>query len=489
MRLLSIILLLISILPAQAQLTLGEAVATARARSVDAAAALNELRGAYWQFRTYRAGLLPELTFSATAPVYSRSYNRYQQPDGSYTFVRNGSIDASGTLSLTQAIWATGGTVSIESSLEYMRQLSGERYNSFMALPVAVKLHQPLFAANTVKWNRRIEPVRYREARARFMEASEEVAMEAVRYFFNLLMARENLLSSRQNLENADKLLTAARAKRAMGQISENDLLQIELTQLNAIGDVTTDLSELRSATMQLASFLDYDISTDSILQPVEPGTPAGQQVTYAQALDLATANNPLAASIRRRQLEADYEVAQKRGLLREITLNAQIGFSGADNAIRHAYGNLHDNAVVSVGFSVPLVDWGRRRAAVKVAESNRELTANRLRKELTDFNHNLFILVERFNNQAEQYRLACRASEIAQQRYDSMVETFLVGRISTLDLADAQQNKDRARSAMLNELYLYWYYHYQLRSVTLYDFATGAGVETDIEEALRLSR
>lgn len=488
MRIFCLILLITGILPAWAKLTLSEAVATARARSVDAAAALNELRGAYWQYRTYRAGLLPELTFTATAPVYTRSYNRYQQADGSYTFVRNGSVDASCTLSLSQSIWATGGTVSVESSLEYMRQLSGERYNSIMALPVAVKLNQPLFAANTVKWDRRIEPVRYREARARFMEASEEVAMEAVRYFFNLLMARENLLSSRQNLENAEKLLTAARAKRSMGQISENDLLQIELTQLTASSDVTADLSELRSAAMQLSSFLGCETGTDSILDPVEPGTPRACEVVFSQALELATANNPMAASIRRRQLEADYEVAKKRGEQRQITLNAQIGFSGADNAIRRAYGDLHDNAVVSVGFSIPLVDWGRRRAAVRVAESNRELTANQLRKELTDFNQNLFILVERFNNQAEQYRLACRACEIAQRRYDSMVETFLVGRISTLDLADAQQNKDQARSTMLNELYRYWYYHYQLRSVTLYDFGAGTPVETDIEEALRVT-
>lgn len=487
MRTIVFLFLAVHLLATGADLTLSEAVATARARSVDAAAALNELRGAYWQYRTYRAGLLPELTLSATAPAYSRSYNRYQQADGSYTFVRNGSVEATGTLSVTQSIWATGGTVSLESSLDYMRQLSGERYNSFMALPVAVTLNQPLFAANTVKWDRRIEPVRYREARARFMEASEEVAMEAVRYFFNLLLAREALASSRQNLENAEKLYTAARAKRDMGQISENDLLQIELTHLTASSDVTSDLSDLRSAAMQLASFLGCELDNDSILTPAEPGLPAQCEVNFGRALDLATANNPLAASIRRRQLEADYEVARKRGEQRQISLNAKLGFSGADNTFSRAYGTLHDNAVVSVGFSIPLVDWGRRRAAVKVAESNRELTENQLRKEQTDFNQNLFILVERFNNQGEQYRLAQRACEIAQRRYDSMVETFLVGRISTLDLAEAQQNKDDARAKLLNELFKYWYYHYQLRSVTLYDFGAGTPVETDVEEALRV--
>jgi len=37
------------------RLSLSEAISMARARSVDAAAALDELRSAYWQYRTYRA--------------------------------------------------------------------------------------------------------------------------------------------------------------------------------------------------------------------------------------------------------------------------------------------------------------------------------------------------------------------------------------------------------------------------------------------------
>ena len=43
------------------EITLNEAIAMARAQSVDAAVALNALKTAYWEFRTFRADLLPEL--------------------------------------------------------------------------------------------------------------------------------------------------------------------------------------------------------------------------------------------------------------------------------------------------------------------------------------------------------------------------------------------------------------------------------------------
>lgn len=38
--------------------TLNEAIALARTQSVDAAVALNELKTAYWEYRTFRADLL-----------------------------------------------------------------------------------------------------------------------------------------------------------------------------------------------------------------------------------------------------------------------------------------------------------------------------------------------------------------------------------------------------------------------------------------------
>ena len=42
-------------------ITLDEAIVIARTQSVDAAVALNELKTAYWEYRTFRANLLPEM--------------------------------------------------------------------------------------------------------------------------------------------------------------------------------------------------------------------------------------------------------------------------------------------------------------------------------------------------------------------------------------------------------------------------------------------
>ena len=51
--------------------------------------------------------------------------------------------------------------------------------------------------------------------------------MRTITYYFNLLLAKENLGTAKQNQTNADHLYEVALAKRKMGQISENELLQL----------------------------------------------------------------------------------------------------------------------------------------------------------------------------------------------------------------------------------------------------------------------
>jgi outer membrane protein TolC len=466
------------------RITLEEAITLARVQSVNAAVALNELKTAYWEYRTYKANLLPEVNFSATIPGYAKSYNSYQQGDGSYTFVRNNYMQMSGELSIDQNIWLTGGKLSLNTSLDFMKQLDGNKEERYMSVPIALTLSQPIFGVNSYKWDRRIEPVRYAEAKARFLSETEEVTMTTINYFFNLLLAKENVGIAQQNLENAEKLYEVAKAKRQMGQISENDVLQLKLNVLNARATLTDNESSLKSSMFQLRSFL--ALSEEEELEPILPEMLPSVLVDYQDALNKALTNNSFAHNIRRRQLEADYEVARAKGNLRQMTLFAQVGFTGTDQEMRGAYDPLKDNQIVEVGVSIPLLDWGKRKGQVKVAKSNREVIQSRLRQESMNFNQDLFILVEQFNNQRAQLEIANEADQIAQQRYKTNVETFMIGRISTLDLNDAQMSKDQARQKHISELFYYWYYYYQLRSLTLWDFEKNSNIDADIEAIVK---
>ncbi|MDR0658280.1 MAG: TolC family protein [Mediterranea sp.] len=465
-------------------ITLAEAIALARVQSVDAAVALNELKTAYWEYRTFKADLLPEMNLTGTLPNYNKSYSSYQLDDGSYKFVRNNTLGLSGELSIDQNIWFTGGRLSLTSSLDYIKQLGTGGQKQFMAIPTGIKFTQPIFGVNNLKWNRRIEPVRYAEAKASFITATEEVTMTAITYFFNLLLSKENLTTARQNLENADRLYEVAIAKRKMGQISENELLQLKLTALKAKATVTESESNLNARMFQLRAFL--GLSEHEILEPIMPEFAPDIPVEYERVLDKARERNSFAQNIRRRQLEADYAVATAKGNLRSIDLYAGFGYSGQDQTLSASYRKLRDNQIIEVGVKIPILDWGKRRGKVKVAQSNRDVVLSRIRQEQMNFNQDIFLLVENYNNQAAQLNIAGEADRIARKRYQTSVETFLIGKISTLDLNDAQNAKDAARQKFITEMYSFWYYYYQIRSLTLWDFRENAELEVDFEEVVK---
>ncbi len=465
-------------------LSLSEVMMRARRNSVDAEVALNQLKSAYWEYRSYRAELLPEVSLNATLPSYRKQYSSYMNNDGSYSFVRNNYLQMDGELSVTQNIWLTGGKVSVNTSLDFYRQLGSPAFNRYMTIPVALTLTQPIFGVNNLKWDRKIEPVRYSEAKAQFLSATENVALTAINYYFSLLMAQENHSIAEQNLENAERLYEVAKEKREMGRISQNDLLQMELNLLNAKSDLTDCVSDLKSNMFNLRSFLDYGENVDIV--PEIPVDVPEVEINYGDALEKALANNKFAKNMLRRQLEADYEVAKAKGAQREINLFAQIGYTGTDKNFAGGYQNLKDNQVVEIGFEIPLVDWGRRKGKVKVAESNRKLVESQVRQENMNFNQNLFILVERYGNQLRQLETARRADEIAQKRYATNVETFLIGKISTLDLNDSRVKKDEARREYVNELYRFWNYYYQIRSLTLWDYQKDTGIDADFDAIIQ---
>ena len=138
----AIISLLLSDVGLQAQeqdtvrLTLKEAINLAQMQSVDAAVALNELKTAYWEYRTHVADQLPEINFKGTLPAYSKQYTKYQQSDGSYTFVQNNSLGLNGEISIDQNIALTGGKISLNSSLDFNRQLGKGAFNEYMSVPI-----------------------------------------------------------------------------------------------------------------------------------------------------------------------------------------------------------------------------------------------------------------------------------------------------------------------------------------------------------------
>ncbi|MDR0431361.1 MAG: TolC family protein [Tannerellaceae bacterium] len=469
------------------RISLNDAIETGIARSVDAVVARNEYVSAYWGYKTYKTELLPEVVMNTVLPHYSKSYNSIQNPDGTYNYVSNDYNQIDAALSITQNIPLTGGTLTIESSLDRLRQNGQNSLTHYKFVPAKLSLEQPIFGFNRVKWLQRIEPVKYAEARQKLISDQEEIALMAIEHYFNLLLGRINLDMAEQNRNNAERLYIISEARYQKGQLSQVDLLQMQASLFKAESSLTDARASFDSRMFQLRSFL--GIGEEIILEPIVPEfiTLDIPRLSYDTVLFMALENNAFTQNIRKRIFEASRDVSQARADRWDIKLFASFGMSGQEDRLQDVINrnNWRNDQVITVGIRMPILDWGKGKGKVRIAEANKEVVLSKTEKEQIDFNQDIFLRVQYFNNQPEQLRLARETDEIAQQRYNVSVEAFILGKLDILNLNDSQTAKDEARRNYINQMFLLWSYYYQIRSLTLHDFLQDKKLSVDYNQII----
>ena len=354
--------------------------------------------------------------------------------------------------------------------------------SSWQTAPVQLSYQQSLFGYNSLKWDRRIEPVRYREAEAAYVESLELVAANAAQLFFALASAQSDYAIATSNYAHADTLYRMARGRyEQLGTITENDMLQLELNRLTEETNRMNAAVEVGNAMHELRTYLGIQRG-DTLTAVITDSVPAFT-ISAARALAEASGRSPDVLNMARRRLEAASNVASAKasaGLKADIYL--RFGLTQTSDRFSSLYDRLLDQQYVSVGLTLPILDWGRGRGRVRVAKSNRDLVETQVDQSRTDFDLNVRKLVSQFNLQTRRLHIAAQADRTAERRNEVARLLYVRGKSTLLDLNAATSEKDAARRAYLSALATYWELYYTLRSLTLYDFGHGRPLTADYE-------
>lgn len=449
------------------RLTLAETVELAQRQSNDALAARHTLEAAEWSYRYYKANYLPAVSLSS-APTLNRQVSSITQPDGTNVFVRQNQLSTNLALDISQNLALTGGTLFVRSNL-YRQDEFEQRTHGYSSVPFSIGYRQSLFGHNSLRWARRTEPLRHSIARKQYAETMELVASRASSYFFMLASAQTNLDIARQNYAVSDTLHRYARRRYERGSITESEMLQLEVSKLSEETNRLNAEAEVEDVMQTLRSYLGIK---DNVTLTVEPDTLiCGQEVDADKVLELALRNNPDPEQVRLNMLESESALAAaKANRSLKADLYMQFGLSQTGTALREAYSKPLSQQYVSLTLSLPLLDWGRGRGEVRMAQSRLELTQTQSEQTMQDFRQNVLKMVRQYNLQAYRVKIAYRTRQTALRRYEVARWLYLQGRTSLLELNTSISEKDNAQRAFISALQTYWSLHYGLRSLTAED-------------------
>lgn len=462
-------------------LSLEDVITIAREQSPDALASQHRYRSSYWQYRNYKAGLMPMLTLDGTLPSLSRSIEKITTKEGDIFIERNlASYDAA--LSLTKNIGLTGGQIFLNSDLSRIDLFSDTTRTSYLSSPFNIGIRQPLFNYNPYKWAKKIEPMRYNEAERRYIEDVEQIHIHASNLFFSLLDAQIRLKIQKLNLSNNDTLFQIARGRFNIGTIAENELLQIELSLLNAQSAVESANLEVEMRTFNLKSFL--RLPNDMEIQLIPPHAPEAPLIDATLAVAEARENRSDALAFERRMIVAESNVNRAKTENRfNANLYAVYGLTQSTDQLKNIYKNPQDQQRLVLGIQLPILDWGLTKGKIKLAESDREMELTAVQQDLIDFNQEIFLKVMQFNMQRNQLVIAAKSDTVAVKRYEVTKQRYLIGKIGIIDLNLAQTEKDNAQQGYISALSSYWRSFYELRKLTLYDFVADKRIVFNFNE------
>jgi outer membrane protein TolC len=209
-------------------------------------------------------------------------------------------------------------------------------------------------------------------------------------------------------------------------------------------------------------------------------------EVNGGEVLELATANNPEMVSYEVQLLEARSSVARakaEKGL--NANMNISYGLKGQSDLIPDAYSGLDDQQRISVGFTIPIMDWGLRKGQYRMAQSSEEVVKTQVQQSMIDFEQQLFLDVAQFNLQDDQVRIAAKSDTVAMKMYEVTKQRFLIGNVDVLELNNADTKKDENRRGYIQALQNYWSYYYNIRRLTLFDFESDTPLDADFEELI----
>ena len=251
---------------------------------------------------------------------------------------------------------------------------------------------------------------------------------------------------------------------------ARDELYQAELNLATAASNVDNRRVSLENAKDDLKQILgididqDVDVSTEISAQPVK--------------IDMLTAINSALGSrleLRQREIsrtELDIQMKQiKESNSLDGNISLSLGVMGDNEELQKVYDHPTNNPRISISLSVPIFDWGERRARIKA----QELATKIFDLQTDEERKNIELAVRRscrsLKNLETQITIAEQSVKNAQLTYDLNAERYRNGELTGMEMNQFQTQLSNQKMSYVSTIINYKLELLNLKIISLYDF------------------
>jgi TolC family type I secretion outer membrane protein len=319
---------------------------------------------------------------------------------------------------------------------------SNDAGGSFNTTQGGIALDQQIYSGGETTANTTRAENLVRLERARLVAFEQQVLLDAVTVYTNLLAAEAVLDFAIQNESRLLRQLQATRDRFEVGEVTRTDVAQAEAALAGATADRVQAEGELVAAKADYRRVINQEPGRLVVPEPL-----GALPESEAQAQQVAEVSNPniTAAQFDLAAARADVDVAQS-ALLPRLSVRGELTYADEPNQVL----DWQREASIGANLVVPLYQGGgeyarvrQTRQTVRQREDDLESAFRAVRNEVTAAWQALLTATTQIESISEEVRANLIAVEGARQE-------ALVGQLTTLDVLDTESNLFESQVALV---------------------------------------
>jgi len=426
------------------------------------------------------ASLRPQFSLSINPFGYTqnRSFdNRFSEWYTSKT------LSSNGTFRTELPILFTDGTLALTDRFGWQDSESvnqnGINNNKAFSNNLSIRYDQPLFTYNSQRMAFDRLEYDFENAGIRYALQRLNTERSITNQFYTVYMAMNNLDISLEELNNAKINYDIMKAKVDAALSAREELFQAEVNLASAESSVEQTRVRLENAKDQLKQTLGMPLGDDITLEvPNIDVSPT--LVDLGEALQQG-----LSARMELRQREIDMALAEFSLIETKArdefsgNLSLSIGITGDDAKFGNMYDNPTSNPSVSVSFSIPIFDWGQRKARIQASKTALTIAQLDYQDQKVDIELNIRQTLRNLANLATQIEIQKKSVENTELTFALNNIRYAEGDLTGLQISQYQAQLSNARTSLIQARINYKIELLNLKILTLYDFETDQPIVT----------
>lgn len=459
----------ISCLSAQEVLTLEKALNIAFEHSPALIQSKLSLEQRQLNLKAQDASLKSQFSLDVNPFSYTRN-NQYDSYNSKW--YANQNMASSASFGIRQPIKWTDGTISLINDFSWQdasNKTSGGKNTSFNH-NLSLRIEQPLFTYNRTKIQ--LQELEYALENAKISYAMQELTIEknVTSQFYDVYQKQKDLNTAKDEYTNQKQNYDIIKNKVEAGLVAKEELYQAEVNLATSESSVYSQEINYENTKDNFKLLLGMSLDEDIMVLPntdiISVNVNTDEAVKYAldQRMEL-----------RQKQITLEEDVFNiiKAKAENEFkgNLSVRVGMDALSEKVNTMYNKPTDNEQVGVTLTIPIFDWGAKKARVKSSELAMESNQIDMDEEKKNIVIGVRQICRNLPTLMRQIEIKKKSIENAEHTYEINLEKYRNGNLTGMELQQYQTQLTNAKQEYTGAIINYKLELLNLKIQTLWDF------------------